>query len=71
MNCKLELEKQQVPVLSLLHNLMTESPSELGLSIAEGLTAYAVTRTFTIIKTIKSISEDIIKKRRQSKTFKE
>ena len=33
-------------------------------SIAERLTAYSLIRTFTIIKTIKSISEDIIKKDR-------
>jgi len=37
--------------------------NELGFSIAGNLTAYSLMRTF-IIKTIKSISEDIIKKDR-------
>ena len=64
MNCKLELENQQTPILNLLYNLMTESLNELGFSIAEDLTAYSLIRTFTIIRTIKSISEDIIGKDR-------
>jgi len=64
MHCKLELDERQIPVLGLLHNLMTESLNELGFSIAENLTAYSLIRTFTIIKTIKSISEDIIGKDR-------
>ncbi len=64
MNCKLELDERQIPVLGLLHNLMTEPMNELGFSIAEDLTAYSLIRTFTIIKTIKSISEDIVGKDR-------
>ena len=64
MNCKLELDERQLPVLDLLHNLMTESMNELGFSVAEDLTAYSLIRTFTIIRTIKSISEDIIGKDR-------
>ena len=64
MHCKCELENQQAPVLSLLYNLMTESLNELGFSVAEDLATYALIRTFTIIKTIKRISEDIIKKDR-------
>jgi len=64
MNCKLELNEHQIPVLGLLHNLMTESLNELGFSIAENLTTYSLIRTFTIIRTIKSISEEIIKKDR-------
>ena len=64
MHYKLELDERQIPVLGLLHNLMTESLNELGFSIAEDLTAYSLIRTFTIIKTIKSISEDIIGKDR-------
>ena len=64
MHCKLELDERQIPVLGLLHNLMTESLNELGFSIAEDLTTYSLIRTFTIIKTIKSISEDIIGKDR-------
>jgi len=64
MHYKLELDERQIPVLGLLHNLMTESMNELGFSIAEDLTAYSLIRTFTIIKTIKSISEDIIGKDR-------
>lgn len=64
MNCKLELEKQQTPIFNLLYNLMAESLNELGCSIAERLTAYSLIRTFTIIKTIKSISEDILGKDR-------
>ena len=64
MNCKLELDERQIPVLGLLHNLMTESLNELGFGIAEDLTAYSLIRTFTIIKTIKSISEDIVGKDR-------
>ena len=67
MHCKLELDERQIPVLGLLHNLMTESLNELGFSIAENLTAYSLIRTFTIIKTIKSISEDIIKSSEESK----
>jgi len=43
---------------------MTESLNELGFSVAEDLTVYSLIRTFTIIKTIKSISEDIIGKDR-------
>jgi len=64
MNCKLELDEHQIPVFGLLHNLMTESMNELGFSIAEDLTTYSLIRTFTIIRTIKSISEDIIGKDR-------
>ena len=64
MHCKLELDERQIPVLGLLHNLMAESMNELGFSIAEDLTAYTLIRTFTIIKTIKSISEEIIRKDR-------
>ncbi len=64
MYCKLELDERQIPVLGSLHNLMTESLNELGFSIAEDLTTYSLIRTFTIIKTIKSISEDIIEKDR-------
>jgi len=60
MYCKSELEKQQVPVLSLLHNMLTESLNELGFNVAERLTAYSLIRTFTVIRTIKNISEDII-----------
>ena len=30
MHCKLELDERQIPVLGLLHNLMTESLNELG-----------------------------------------
>ncbi len=56
--------KVRYPVFGLLHNLMTESLNELGFSIAEDLTAYSLIRTFTIIRTIKSISEDIIGKDR-------
>jgi len=63
MHCKLELKERQIPVLGLLHNLMTESMNELGFSIAEDLTAYSLI-TFTIIKTIKRISEEIIGKDR-------
>ena len=63
MRCKLELDERQIPVLGLLHNLMTESLNELGFSIAEDLTAYS-NKNFYIIKTIKSISEDIIGKDR-------
>ena len=63
MYCKLELENQQTPILNLLYNLMTESLNELGFSIAEDLTAYSLIRTF-VIKTIKSISEDIVGKDR-------
>jgi len=44
--------------------MLTESLNELGFSVAEDLTTYALTRTFTIIKTIKSVSEGIIKKDR-------
>ncbi len=43
---------------------MTESMNELGFSIAEDLTAYSLIRTFTMIRTIKSISEDIVGKDR-------
>jgi len=64
MNCKYELENQQTSILNLLHKTMAESLNELGFNIAERLTAYSLIRTFTIIKTIKSISEDIIKKDR-------
>ena len=64
MNCKYELENQQISILNLLHKTMAESLNELGFNIAERLTAYSLIRTFTIIKTIKSISEDIIKKDR-------
>jgi len=64
MNCKLELDERQIPVFGLLHNLMTESLNELGFSIAEDLTTYSLIRTFTIIRTIKSISEGIIGKDR-------
>ena len=46
------------------YDIMTESLNELGFSIAENLTAYSLIRTFTIIRTIKSISEDIIGKDR-------
>ncbi len=63
MYCKLELENQQTPILNLLYNLMTESLNELGFSIAEDLTAYSLIRTF-VIRTIKSISEDIVGKDR-------
>ena len=63
MYCKLELENQQTPTLNLLYNLMTESLNELGFSIAEDLTAYSLIRTF-VIRTIKSISEDIVGKDR-------
>jgi len=38
MHCK--LDESQIPVLGLLHNLMTESLNELGFSIAEDITAY-------------------------------
>jgi hypothetical protein len=64
MHCKLELEEQQIPVLGLLHNMLTESLNELGFSVAERLAVYALIRTFTIIRTIKSVSEDIIGKDR-------
>jgi len=64
MNCKYELENQQTSILNLLHKTMAESLNELGFNIPERLTAYSLIRTFTIIKTIKSISEDIIKKDR-------
>ena len=49
--------------------MLTESLNELGFSIAGNLTAYSLIRTFTIIKTIKSISEDIIKKDRTSLNY--
>ena len=42
---------------------MTEPMNELGFSIAEDLTAYSLIRTF-VIRTIKSISEDILGKDR-------
>jgi len=45
MHCKLELDESQIPVLGLLHNLMTESLNELGFRIAEDLTAYSLIRT--------------------------
>jgi len=64
MNCKYELENQQTSTLNMLHKILTESLNELGFNIAERLTTYALIRTFTIIKTIKSISKDIIKKDR-------
>ena len=64
MYCKLESENEKISVLNQLHKMLTESLNELGFSIAEDLTAYSLIRTFTIIKTIKSISEDIIKKDR-------
>jgi hypothetical protein len=64
MHCKLELESEKVSILNQLHNMLTESLNELGFSVAEDLTTYSLIRTFTIIRTIKSISEDIIKKDR-------
>ena len=47
------MDESQIPVFGLLHNLMTESLNELGLSIAEDLIAYSLIRTLTIIETIK------------------
>jgi len=64
MHCELGLKGCQMPVLGLLHDLMTESLNELGFSVAEDLATYALVRTFTTIETIKGISEDIIKKDR-------
>ena len=64
MNCKLELKEYHIPVLTLLHKMMSESMNEIGFSVAENLTAYALIRTFTIIRTIKSISEEITGKNR-------
>ena len=64
MHCKLESENEKVSILNQLHKMLTESLNELGFSIAEDLTTYSLIRTFTIIKTINSISEDIIKKDR-------
>jgi len=64
MYCKLELESEKESVLNQLHKMLTESLNELGFSVAEDLATYALVRTFTIIKTIKGISGDIIKKDR-------
>jgi len=60
MNCKLELDERQIPVLGLLHDLVTESLNELGFSIAEDLTTHSLIRTFTTIGTIKGVSEGMI-----------
>ena len=61
MHYKLELDERQIPVLGLLHNLMTESLNELGFSIAEDLTTYSLIRAFTIIKIIGKDRTTIIK----------
>lgn len=62
MHCELGLKGCQMPVRGLLHNLMTESLNKLGFRVAEDLATYTLTRTFTAIETIKSISKDIIGK---------
>ena len=64
MHRKLESESEKVSILNQLHKMLTESLNELGFSIAEDLTTYSLIRTFTIIRTIESISEDIIGKDR-------
>lgn len=46
MHCKLKLDERQIPVLGLMHNLMTESINKLGFSIAEDLATYTLIRTF-------------------------
>jgi len=59
-NCELRLEIEKVSVLNKLYDMLVESLNELGFSVSERLTAYALIRTFTPIKTIKAISEDIL-----------